>query len=319
MPFTHHHDAGTGLDSVKGPGLSLAVRRRGAEAVSLAFEDPRRGRIGLLWRDGQSGDPPRFWKSHAPLLFPIVGGLHDHASRTTSGQAVHFRGLHGFVRHEVLDLVEAGPRGDAFLLRYRLVSNATTREMYPWEFAFEVTYLLHADRLDVTLAVVNLDTRPMPFQLGWHPGFATPFLPGAGDKAGCHVRLPALRFDRLLNDERCFLTGERLSVDGTGDFPFTERDLDLTYMFDLASVPADDRAVTLLDPDESFGVRVAFPDFPHLGLWSDANAPFVCIEPWQGMDDHVLQEPFDRKLGIVLLPPGVTDTRRASIEVITGA
>jgi galactose mutarotase-like enzyme len=318
MSFTHRFDESAGLDRVEGPGLSLAVRRRGAEAISLVWQDPRRGPIGLLWRDGEIADPPRFWKSHAPILFPIVGGLHDHASRATTGEEVRFRGLHGFVRHEDLALAEAGPRGGAFLLNYRLEANDTTRALYPWEFVFEVTYLLFPDRLEVTFAVENRDSRPMPFQVGWHPGFATPLVPGAGDKAACHVRLPARPFDRLLNDDRCFLTGQRVGMDGRGDFPFNELGLDLTYMFDLSSVAPADRAVTLLDPDESFGVRVAFPDFPHLGLWSDAGAPFVCIEPWHGMDDHVTQEPFDRKLGIVLLPPGGRDARRASIEVLAG-
>ncbi len=316
MPYSYHFDVDAGLDVVEGPGLSLAVRRRGAEAISLAWRDPHRGRIGLLWRDGEVDDPPRFWKSHAPILFPIVGGLHDHASRTIAGEDVGFRGLHGFVRHQDLLLVEAGQRDGGFALRYRLEADDVTRAMYPWEFVFEATYVLFADRLEVVFAIENRDARAMPYQVGWHPGFAAPLVPGAGDKAGCHVRLPARAFDRLLNDDRCFLTGQRAPMDGSGDFPFSEKGLDLTYMFDLSSVAPADRAVMLMDPDESFGVRVAFPDYPHLGLWSDAGAPFVCIEPWQGMDDHVTQEPFDRKLGIVLLPPGGRDERRASVEVI---
>ena len=87
-------------------------------------------------------------------------------------------------------------------------------------------------------------------------------------------------------------------------------------MFDLSATPPARRVVTLLDPDESFGVRVRFPDYPHLGLWSDASAPFICIEPWQGMDDAVDPEPFDRKFGIQILPPGRSETYRASIEWI---
>jgi len=318
MSYAHRFDAEAGLDVVEGEGLSMQVRRRGAELISLAWNDAQHGKVGLLWRDGERDDPPRFWKSHAPILFPIVGGLHDNASRTTTGEEVRFGGLHGFVRHQDLALIEAGPVEDGFALRYRLLADEATRGMYPWEFAFEVTYFLRRSRLEVAFRVENRDVRPMPYQVGWHPGFATPLRPGAGEKACCHVRLPACGFDRLLNDDRCFLTGQRVPTDGTGDFPFTEKGLDLTYMFDLSRVPPGDRAVTLLDPDGAFGVRVAFPDFPHLGLWSDAGAPFVCIEPWQGMDDHVSQEPFDRKLGIALLPPGGRDTRHASISVLAG-
>jgi galactose mutarotase-like enzyme len=165
----------------------------------------------------------------------------------------------------------------------------------------------------VALAVTNRDDRPMPYQVGWHPGFATPFVAGA--KADCRLELPARGFDRLGNDARCFLTGERTPVAG-GRFRFNERELDLTYMLDLSAVPPAERVATLTDPDGTTGVRVGFPDFPHLGLWSDAGAPFLCIEPWQGMDDSVEQEPFDRKVGIAWLAPGKTEVRRAWVEAL---
>ena len=235
MPFTCESIVGTGIDTVAGPGLSMSVRRCGAELVSLIWQDPHRGPVPLLWRDGLAEDPPRYWKSHAPILFPIVGGLHDNSSKTTAGDVVHFNGLHGFVRHNDLEKVHAGPSEDGFELKYRLTANPTTRAMYPWEFVFEVSYTLRTDRLDLTLAVENRDSRPMPYQLGWHPGFRTPFLAGSREKNECHVRLPTCGFDRLLNDERCFLTGQRVPMDGSGDFQFSELGLDLTYMFDLAA------------------------------------------------------------------------------------
>jgi len=34
------------------------------------------------------------------------------------------------------------------------------------------------------------------------------------------------------------------------------------------------------------------------------------------MDDSVVQEPFDRKFGMVLLPSDASDTRQATIEFI---
>jgi galactose mutarotase-like enzyme len=312
--FTHRYDAERDLDVVEGPGLDLAVRRRGAEAVSLAWKDPVRGPVGLLWRDGRDDDPERFWKSHAPILFPIVGGLHGHASRCTTGEAVRFPGLHGFVRKRDLALVQAGPDGDGFTLRYRLLPDAGTREMYPWDFAFEAAYTLRERRLGVALSVTNADGRAMPFQVGWHPGFAQPLVPGAGEKAACVLEIPA-GIDRLGNDANCFLDGTRWPVPG-GPFPRTEKELDATYMLDASAVAPEDRAVTLRDPDGGLALRVAFPGFPHLGLWSDADAPFLCIEPWQGMDDSVVQEPFDRKFGAVMLAPGATEVRTASVEVL---
>ncbi|HOI09100.1 MAG TPA: hypothetical protein PK313_01365 [Myxococcota bacterium] len=313
--FTCTHDPDLGLDIVASPRWRLVVRRRGAEVIGLRRRDPR-GDVGLIWRDGEPGDPPRFWKGHATLLFPIVGGLHDHRSRTTDGIPVSFAGLHGFVRHRVLERVVAEPRGDAFVLGYRLAADAETRAMYPWDFVFEVTYTLTDAGLATDIAVASRDARPMPYQVGWHPGFALPFRAGTGSKAGCHLNLPPRPLTFLDNDDDCKLTGTARVVDGRGDFAFTERGLDRTYMLDLSDVPPAERTVELLDPDRAFGVRVTFPDYPHLGLWSDADAPFLCIEPWQGMDDRAVQEPFDRKFGVALLAPGATETRRAAVAVI---
>ena len=316
MPFVHSFDPDRGLDIVSGCGATLTVRRLGAEAIGLTLPHPRHGPVGLLWRDAQPDDPERFWKGHAPILFPIVGGLHGHRSRTTDGVEVRFRGLHGFVRHSVLELASARDLGDAFALVYRLAASDATRACYPFDFVFEVSYTLRPDRLDCAILVRNPGDRPLPYQVGWHPGFAAPLV--AGRKRDCRLRLPG-GIVRWANDADCHLTGDSAPVGGPGEFPLDEAQLDATYMLDLSAVPPEDRVAEWTDPDGSIGVRVAFPDFPHLGLWSDADAPFLCIEPWQGMDDRVDQEPFDHKFGIVHLAPGATDVRRASIGWIGGA
>jgi galactose mutarotase-like enzyme len=315
--FRYRHDPVEDIDIVESDGLSLVVRRRGAEAIGLTRHHPSMGDIGLLWRNGLTDGNTPFWKSHAPILFPIVGGIHGNRSRTSQGEEVGFPGLHGFVRCLSLDMLEATARGDEFRLSYRLESDEETLAMYPWDFALAITYELGRNHLGIAMEVTNTGSRALPFQIGWHPGFALPFRSGVGTKAACHVRLPGRLMTMLENDDECHLTGVRRQIDGRGDFQFTEDGLDRTYMLDLEDVPAVERVVTLLDPDEAFGVRVSFPDLPHLGLWSDAGAPFLCIEPWQGMDDSVIQEPFDRKFGMVNLAPGCRDLRSARIDVLS--
>jgi galactose mutarotase-like enzyme len=164
------------------------------------------------------------------------------------------------------------------------------------------------------MTVVNTGDVPLPFQLGWHPGFRTPLVDGS--KRACRLVLPQGRAVRMANDEDCHLTGGREEIELAGDFSFDERQLDATYMFDFSNTPPEKRVATLTDPDGSAGVRVRFGDYPYLGLWSEADAPYICIEPWQGMDDSADQEPFDEKFGIVILPPGASDSRTASIEVV---
>jgi galactose mutarotase-like enzyme len=313
MTFTYEYAEPNDLDVVRGRGLTLTVRRLGAEVIGLTRHAPA-GDVGLLWRNGELADPPRFWKSHATNLFPIVGGVHDLRSRTTTGVEVRFQKQHGFVRHRRLALLGWAADARHGVLHYHLSADAETLALYPWRFELWITYELRDDRLQQTMMVVNRDDRPMPFQIGWHPGFNAPFR--RGTKAAGHLRLPRGELVQLENDEHCHLTGRSERVSFAGDFPFTERGLDRTYMFDLSAVPPEQRAVDWLDPDGEFGVRVTFPDYPHLGLWSDADAPFLCIEPWHGMDDAVTQEPFDRKFGVILLPPGEERRFRAAIQVI---
>ena len=41
--------------------------------------------------------------------------------------------------------------------------------------------------------------------------------------------------------------------------------------------------LTLLGTKSGHGVRVEFPGFPYIGVWSAAHdAPFVALEPWLG-------------------------------------
>lgn len=317
MSYVHHYDPETDVDRVSGPDMDLLVRRKGAEVVGLTWKRPDHDPTGLIWRNGIL-DPPDdgFWPRHAPVLFPVVGGLHDNRSRTSDGIDVHFPGLHGLARHANFALSGASGGEHSFLLVYRLEASDETRALFPWNFTLTIVYTLRERELEQNVTVLNADDRPMPFQLGWHPGFPAPF--GQGQKADCHLRLPQGRITRRLVDENCRLTGETEDLDGGGDFPFTEEGLDGTYLFDLSDIEPEQRVVELMDPDESLGVRVGLAGYPHLGLWSDARAPFVCIEPWQGMDDSVVQEPFDHKFGMVTLPPGTRDFRNAWIEAVEG-
>jgi len=308
------HTCENGVDFVRGPSLDVAISRTGAELFGLTWKPVGKTPVDILWRNNQI-EPPAdgFWRRHAPILFPIVGGIHDNKSVTSSGDAVHFGGLHGFVRSSLVDLVSAGPVERGFALNYSFAADSVTLDMFPWKFAISISYTILDDGIEQVITVANLDGREMPYQVGWHPGINVPL--SSGLKKDCHLRLPGGRVVRLLNDENCHLTGDRVEIAPAGDFPFNERDLELTYMFDVSAVDPSDRVVEILDPDCRTGVRVSFPDYPHLGIWSDAGAPFVCVEPWQGMDDSVVQEPFDRKFGIVNLKPGRSETRTAAIRV----
>ena len=63
-------------------------------------------------------------------------------------------------------------------------------------------------------------------------------------------------------------------------------------------------------------VRVTFGGAPFLGLWAKPGADYVCIEPWEGLDDdHRQSGDLTEKKGIVALPAGDTHTFAITISV----
>ena len=52
-------------------------------------------------------------------------------------------------------------------------------------------------------------------------------------------------------------------------------------------------------------IGVQFPDAPYLGVWTRPGAPFICIEPWQGVTDPAgFSGDLFQKPGIFTVAPG---------------
>ena len=152
----------------------------------------------------------------------------------------------------------------------------------PFEFNLDLTFAIAGGRLDVTVDLVNTGAAPLPASFGFHPAFLWPLPYGApraehrivfAAEEGAPVR--RLDADGLL-DARPRPTpvqGRTLVLD---DSLFTE---DALIFTDLAG-----RSLSYGAPDGP-QLHIHYPDTPTLGLWSKPGAPFVCIEPWQGMSD----------------------------------
>jgi galactose mutarotase-like enzyme len=63
--------------------------------------------------------------------------------------------------------------------------------------------------------------------------------------------------------------------------------------------------------------RVQYANFPHLGIWTKMNAPFLCIEPWFGYSDSVESTgSLMEKEGIQIIKPNQTFGAEFSIEIL---
>lgn len=283
------------LFSLVSQELSADVTRLGAELVRLddAVGNP------LLW----NGDPA-FWSGRAPLLFPIVGalagGTFRHHGRT------YALPRHGFARRSTFTLVDRGTAHVAL----RLESSAATRQNWPFDFRLDVRHALAGPRLTTTATLTNRSDEPMPVAFGFHPAFRWP-LAGAGPRDHHVVRFaapepaPVRRLDAeglLTPDPRPTpIEGDLLPL---SDALFAEDALILDH-------PAS-RRLTYGGGDVRLAIE--FPEMPHLGLWSKPDAPFLCVEPWQGYADPAgFGGEIGEKPGTIALPPGAT--RRFEMSV----
>ena len=327
--------------TLKNSEIEVQVSSKGGELVSLRDAD----KTEYIW----IGDA-RYWKRHAPQLFPCIGRLTNNQYRMDG--ALHEMGQHGFLRDYELTKVESEEQGTivqagteaacaaadpssavchqagdtadqacteaeaATSLHLQLQSDASTRQLYDREWTVDIFYTLCGKTLSVKFQVRNCDTRTMRFGYGIHPGFNVPLN-------------PALRFEDYRLDfhevsipKQMELTERYTISGGMHDYALEEgRYLPLQHsLFDHDAIILKDmpHTVTLGSQKDEKKVTVAFPDMPYLGIWHvpETDAPFVCIEPWSSLPstDGVIDE-FETKLDFITVEPEQTYTNRWSISI----
>ena len=279
--------------------LSAEISTLGAELRVLRDE---------AGRDLLSDGPPEFWSGRAPLLFPIVGAV--------NGDAIHIDGVafpmakHGFARKSTFALIDHHPDRATF----RLAANEATRAVYPFDFVLEVHYAIEGAALRTEVAIANRGAVPLPASFGFHPAFRWP-LPWGGDRADHRLVFPQdepapiRRIDTstglVLPDPRPTpVEGNKLIV---RDDLFVE---DAVIFDQLRS-----RKVHFGVPGNRM-IEVDFADLPLLGVWTKPGAPFLCIEPWQGLADPVgFAGDYRAKPYVIEIAPGTRRVLNLTIAI----
>lgn len=276
--------------------LDVTINAHGAEVVSV-----RHRILGeMLWQ----AEP--IWPSHAPILFPIVGQL--------AGDRLHVDGRsyplrrHGFARDRRFDWLDRTATACRLVLR----DDAETRARYPFAFELEIGYQVRAATLDVNFIIRNTGARTLPASAGAHPAFRWPLVDGAAKNVHTlEFERPEPAPIRRLQDG--LLKRERFPspIDG-GSLRLDEQlfAADALILDELAS-----RWTRYSGPGLP-AITVAWTGFVQLGIWSKADADFVCIEPWYGYASPVdFDGPVEQKPGLMLIPPGGTQVLTLSIAI----
>ena len=249
--------------------IKVTINIKGAEVSRVLSKEKG---IDYMWNADSI-----YWNRTSPVLFPIVGSLKDKTLRAEGGE--YIMSQHGFARDMDFKFVKQNNKS----ITFRLESNEFTKELYPYDFILEVSYLLEGYKLTCKWKVINTDDKDIHFQIGGHPAFMCP-IDKKTKQSEYYIAFDTdkpLKYS-LLRDGLVSSEGNELITED-GMIKVDE------HMFDKDALIFENQGVKRVElcrPDKMVYLSVSF-DSPLFGLWSPAGkgAPFICIEPWYGRAD----------------------------------
>jgi galactose mutarotase-like enzyme len=227
------------------------------------------------------------WYGQAPILFPVIGQLNG--NRYFYDGREYSMPKHGLARKLVFDVVECAGARAVFSLK----SNTDTLEKYPFEFELLAVFELEGNSLKNTLSVINRDGKTMYFSIGAHPAF------------NCELG-DVIEFEQpeTVCTER--IDSTNLLIDKK--FPLLDNEREIVITKEIFEPDAliisglKSKKLRLKGENE---IEFTFGDAPVLGIWAKPGAPYVCIEPWHGINDsHEVKDDISKKREIRSLAPG---------------
>lgn len=288
---------------LKRDAYTAAVETHGGELVSFRDEQGTE----YIW-----GGDPKSWTGRNPNLFPIVGNLKD-GTVFVEGKPYEMA-RHGFARRSEFAVVEQGE--DYAVLE--LNQSPETLERYPFSFVLRVRHQLIEDGFYTQFEVSNPGEQDLLFCIGAHTGINCPL--GEGERFEDY----RLVFDEtediqpLIPTAQGLISGSQLgpALDHTDTIPLDHAVFDKvdTLIFE----GLNSKGVTLRHKDGGRSVHMDFEQFPMVAFWTmpNANAPYICLEPWHGCAAQVDESgEFADKPHVIRLAPGGEKTLRYTVEL----
>lgn len=248
--------------------LKIGVKDFGCELTSVFS---KKISYEYLWQ----GDE-KIWYGQSPILFPIVGRLID--DRYTLDGVEYNMPKHGFARKSEWKFLGTTDNSMSFLL----TQNEETLKIYPYNFELTVTFSIDGKKLKATHSVKNLNNKTMYFSIGAHPGF------------NCAIG------DKLTFSEKETLSSEKIDLEKSLRLPESfellnnEDEIVISeHIFDedaLILKGVKSEYITLSSAAHNRRIKFNIGHAPYLGIWAKPNAPYVCIEPWFGVNDSTVKK-----------------------------
>lgn len=275
--------------------INLAsVSLTGAEIVKLKKSSPVTKEKSVFWDVDEV-----FWNRVSPILFPLVGKVKNnqfqvHGSNFELPQ-------HGFARNNEFQLLECHSNYCKLLLSH----NFETLKVYPFEFQLIVEYRMLENGIHVKNTVINPSkNNDLYYSIGAHPGFQlySPLEDYSIEMEDSNGQTMTGNFslERHLIQQGLY-TGETEWV------KFDNGRLALNHhLFQSDAIVFKNEGISSISIFRGMEllVKLSCKTAPYWGIWTKPGAPFLCLEPWNGIADHVNHNfNFLEKEGVQKLPP----------------
>ncbi len=289
------------IHTLKNDYLEVEISEKGAELRSV---NRKNDSFEYIWQ----GDP-KYWEDRSPVLFPICSSLFEDSYIYDS--KVYKMGMHGFAQGSDFSVIKKS--GTELVLS--ISSNDTTRDQYPFEFEFEISYSLSGTELTVCATIKNKDSKVMPATFGAHPGFNLPLDEGASFEDYFIEFASPCTPEKIVLSKECYVTGECEKLElAEGRKIHLRHHLfipDGIFMSEMA------REVSLKSDKGTHFVTMKFDDMPYFGIWQkySNDTPFLCLEPWCAppTNDGKTHEDLSEKEGLFKIEPNEQKTVSYSI------
>ena len=265
--------------AIKNEYLSASIGEVGAELKSLICDGTE-----YIWQGKNE-----VWALSCPLLFPICGGLKED-KYILDGKEYTIE-KHGYIRFKNFEVESKTDQSVVFLHK----SDQETKLKYPFDYELRVTYTLSEKTLKIDYSVINKTDSKMYFSIGSHEGYYTP--EGIEDYDVLFSQNETLNSYVLYGN---LLSNQQLPIIKDQNYlPLYEKyfTVDALVFKDLKS-----KSATLRNRKTGKALRVDFPDDKYFLLWHKPNSPYICLEPWSGLQD-IVGSSYDitKKEGIIAL------------------
>ena len=279
---------------LKNDFLNIEISEKGAEIVKATNKNGE----DVIW----IGDK-KIWGEHAPVLFPICGSVLE--DKFTYNGISYDMAKHGFAKKSLFTLESSSNLSAVFLLK----SSEETKKIYPFDFELRIKYTLNDKKVNVGYIIDNKTDGEMIFSIGAHEGYMC-----QGAVENCTVE-----FDSEVTVKSSKLSGPFLNrntepvIENSRILPLKS---DSYWVYDLIFENIPFTALTLKNSKGEKIIRAEFADFPHLLIWTQKNAPYVCIEPWYGLPDFTDHDgTLENKIGTIKLKKGESRILTHSFEI----